>query len=91
MRNRATVGLVVLALLMPFVALAQDAAASDPRLSDPTFIKVRDEALIAAKCADRTNPVAVTTPRARNPRPLTRDRMEVHSAHGRRRLDRWQC
>ena len=76
MRNPVIVGLTALALLMASVAWGQDATTIDPRLSDPAFVKVRDEAIIAAKCVDRTSPVAISTPSARDPEALTRDRIE---------------
>ena len=76
MRHCATVGLIALAILMPFVALGQDAPATDARLLDPAFTKVRNEAIIAATCGNRKNPVAMSTPSARNPEALTRDRLE---------------
>jgi TonB family protein len=75
MKCAVVVGLVMLALLNVGVAAGQDSGTADARLSDPAFIKVRDEALAAAKCADRTNPVGVSTPKARYPDVLNRDRL----------------
>jgi hypothetical protein len=77
MRNSTTVGLTALALLMSGMALGQDAATADPRLSDPAFIKVRDEAVAAAKCADRTKPELVSRPRPQELEALIR---RVHGA-----------
>jgi hypothetical protein len=57
---------LVFLLLASGIIAAQDAG-TDPRLSDPAFIKVRDEARAAETCADRTKPVAVETPSAKYP------------------------
>ena len=67
-------GLTAHALLIASMALGQDVASIDHRLSDPAFIKVRDEALDAAKCADRTKPVTLSTPTAQYPDALVKDR-----------------
>jgi TonB family protein len=74
MKHPFIMGLAVI-LLLSGVAAGQDAGTADPRLSDPAFIKIRDEALAAAKCADRTNPVGVSTPKVRYPDALSRDRI----------------
>ena len=59
----------------PSARQPQNSATEDPRLSDPSFIKVRDEALAAATCADRTNPVGVSAPKAKYPKALIRSRI----------------
>ena len=61
--NRFVPGLLVLACC----AIAAQDAGTDPRLSDPAFLKLRDEAVLATKCADRTNPVGVSTPKPKYP------------------------
>jgi hypothetical protein len=67
MRKRLIVNLLMLTPLASSVVGAQ-IAGTDPRLSDPAFIKVRDEARVAARCADRANPVPVSAPPPRNTR-----------------------
>jgi TonB family protein len=73
MTRSFTVGLAILAWLA--VAAGQDSGTVDSRLSDPAFIKVRDEAIAAAKCDDRTNPIGVSTPKVRYPDALNGSRM----------------
>src|SRR5947209_5808030 len=75
MKHTVLVGFAMLVLLNVGVAAGQNTSTTDPRLADPAFIKVRDEALAASKCADRTNPAGVTTPKARYPDALSRDRV----------------
>src|SRR5947207_15041209 len=74
MKNSMVVGFSMLVLTLG-VAAGQDPATTDLRLADPAFIKVRDEALAAAKCADRTNPVGVSTPKAHYPDALNLNRL----------------
>ena len=75
MKCSVVVGLAILMLLNIGVGAGQEVGTADARLSDPAFIKVRDEALAAARCADRTNPVGVSTPKARYPDALNRTRV----------------
>ena len=67
MKRSVIVGLAVIVALPVCVSARQASGTADPRLSDPAFIKARDEALAAAKCPDRTEPVAITTPKAQYP------------------------
>jgi hypothetical protein len=66
MRNLLILRLAVVMLLGVTITGAQDAG-TDPRLSDPDFIKIRDEARLAATCVDRKNPLPVSTPSAQYP------------------------
>jgi TonB family protein len=72
-KHSLVVGLAMLAFGQIGVSAGQGSETADSRLSDPAFIRVRDEALTAAKCADRTDPVGKSTPKARYPNELKGD------------------
>jgi TonB family protein len=75
MRSSIIWALATVVLLPLDITSAQDTRNVDPRLSDPAFVKLRDDALAAGRCTDRTNPAGLSTPRARYPSALSRDRI----------------
>ena len=68
--------LVVCIFFLSSTVIGQDVAPKDERLADPEFVRLRDEATAAAKCADRTNPVAVSTPPVPYPKELLGSRVQ---------------
>jgi outer membrane biosynthesis protein TonB len=73
-RQWTTLGMVIGLLISASPGLGQQSA--DPRLSDPAFAQVREEALSSTKCSGRTNPIAVSTPHPKYPKALSRDHVK---------------
>ena len=57
-RRWTTLGMVIGLMISASPGLGQQSA--DPRLSDPAFAQVREEALSSTKCSGRTNPIGVS-------------------------------
>ena len=71
MTRRTTLGVVIALAISASPSQAQQS--TDARLSDPAFAEVRQEALASTKCSGRTNPIAVSTPRPKYPKALSKD------------------
>ena len=74
--NRAVfAGFAMFGFFQLGVFAGQGSGTADPRLTDPAFVKARDEAQAGAKCADRTDPVAKSTPSPLYPEELKSERV----------------
>ena len=74
MTRRTTLGVVIALAISASPSQAQQS--TDARLSDPAFAEVRQEALASTKCSGRTNPIAVSTPRPKYPKALSKDHVK---------------